>query len=91
MNPNTGNADCDKWIVDTFRRSTRKSELTGATVQELLIRQPGQLGPVVLNEDQLRGLIRYLVRTFCAACGGTGFDPDSLEGKCEYCRDDLPF
>jgi hypothetical protein len=44
----------------------------------------------VLTEDQFRGLIRYLQTTFCGACNGTGFDPDTLDGKCETCAD-MPF
>lgn len=88
MKPNSGNPDVDRWIVDTFRRRTRKSELMGATVQELEI-QPIEHA-AVLNEDQLFALIRYLQNRFCPACGGTTFDPETLNGECEYCRE-LPF
>lgn len=88
MKPNTGNPGCDQWIVDTFRRETRSSALMGCEVQELRIKAiPAD---TVLSEDQFRGLIRYLQTTLCGGCNGTGFDPDTLDGKCQYCAD-MPF
>ena len=86
--PQTGNADCDKWIADTFRRLP--AVLDGRNVQSLVIKNLNGKSETILNDDQLHGLIYWLRTTFCKACDGTGFDPDTLNGNCEYCSE-LPY
>lgn len=88
MKPNTGNSNCDTFIKETFRREVGTSAMTGSPLQKLRI-MPIQ-NEVVLTEDQFMGLIQYLRNTFCCACNGSGFDPDTLDGRCEYCNDNIP-
>jgi hypothetical protein len=57
--------------------------------QELVVHPVA--APTRLTEDQTAALILYLRRLFCGACHGTGFDPDTLDGRCEYCNMDHPF
>ena len=87
--PHTGSADCDRWIQKTFQRMTFVSTVQGREVQQMVIKLSDKR-QMILTEEQLSGLIYYLRTTFCKSCGGTGFDPDTLNGKCEYCSD-FPF
>lgn len=85
--PNTGNSDCDLWVQETFQRRTVRSQLEGRDVQQLVIKNLNGKSETVLSEEQLSGLIYFLRTKFCGACHGTGFDPDTLNGVCEYCSE----
>lgn len=80
--------DHQKWIAGTFRRVDHINVVSGWSEPQLQIMPIGNA--TILTESQLRDLIQYLKARFCGACDGTGFDPDTLEGRCEYCTG-MPF
>lgn len=88
MKPNTGHIDCDTWIIDTFRREEKESQITGEKLPQLRIKK---MHEHVLDEEKTRGLIRYLQSLFCFNCDGSGLDTDTRDGRCEYCNENLPF
>lgn len=80
--PDTGNADCDRFIRETFVREPY-TNMHGEEAPMLLIKAGGRRCDMRLNYAQVQELVRYLRERFCGYCGGTQVDPEAWSGRCE--------